>query len=383
MIYPININSNDDLIKACSRIKSDPRALAYLLPKSNVLHFYADRIDYRAAAFLKQELLARGGDTVVTKHVIDGKTDYSDVLLMATSSQLRSLLEKLKTMDCWGLKNFREELAACIRNININEWRISDKLVLNHDTKLMAIINLTPDSFYEASRVQEHEILSSAEKFLSEGAAILDIGAESTRPGAKPITEAEELERLLPALKVLRKEFPEAVISVDTYKANVARVAVSEGADIINDISGFEYDDEMPRVIAECKVPYVLSHIKGTPENPATYENLLSEMTLYFAEKLKALESAGVNREKVIIDPGIGFGKSERDNFEIIKNLESFKIFGLPILVGHSRKRITGKTLSGTLAITAKLYGRANLLRVHDVAENLQALSIAASIEGE
>ena len=314
--------------------------------------------------------------------MIDGKAESSDVLLMATRSQLRSLLEKLKAMDCWGIKIFREELAICIKNINVNEWHIGDKLILNHDTKLMAIINLTPDSFYEASRVQEHEILSRAEKFLSEGAAILDIGAESTRPGAKPITEDEELKRLLPVLRILRKEFPEAVISIDTYKANVANIAVSEGADIINDISGFEFDSDMPRVIAECKIPYVLSHIKGTPENPATYENLLSEMTLYFAEKLRILEEAGVKRENIILDPGIGFGKSERDNFEIIKNLESFKIFGLPVMIGHSRKRITGKTLSGTLAITARLYGRANLLRVHDVGENLQALKVAASIDG-
>ena len=382
MIYPINIHTQDDLQKVCARIGSDPRSLAYLSPKANVLHFYADKIDYRAAAFLKQELLARGGDTIVTKHVIDGKSESSDVLLMATRSQLRSLLEKLKAMDFWGIKEFREELAACVRNININEWRITDKLILNHETKLMAIMNLTPDSFYEASRVQEHEILLRAEKFLSEGAAILDVGAESTRPGAKNITEAEELERLLPALRILRKSFPEAVISVDTYKANVARAAVGEGADIINDISGFELDSEMPRVIAASKISYVLSHIKGTPENPASYENLLSEMTLYFAEKLKALEAAGVDRDNIILDPGIGFGKSESDCYAIIKNLESFKIFGLPIMIGHSRKRLTGKTLSGTLALTAMLYGRANLLRVHDVAENLQALSMSASIEG-
>ncbi len=382
MIYPINIHTQDDLRKICALIKSDSRALAYLLPKSNVLHFFADKVDYRAAAFLKQELLARGGDTIVTKHVIDGKAESSDVLLMATRSQLRSLLEKLKAMDCWGVKEFREELATCISNININEWCIGDKLILNHETKLMAIMNLTPDSFYEASRVQAHEILSKAEKFLGEGAAILDVGAESTRPGAKNITEAEELERLLPALRILRKSFPEAVISVDTYKANVARAAVGEGADIINDISGFELDSEMPRVIAASKISYVLSHIKGTPENPASYENLLSEMTLYFAEKLKALEAAGVDRDNIILDPGIGFGKSESDCYAIIKNLESFKIFGLPIMIGHSRKRLTGKTLSGTLALTAMLYGRANLLRVHDVAENLQALSMSASIEG-
>ena len=381
IIYPVNVKNFDDVKKICSRIKSDTRALGYIAPKSNILHFFAEKIDYRAAAFLKQELLSRGGDTVVTKHVIDGKTDFSDVLLMATPSQLKSLLEKLKAMDCWGLKDFRESLTEAFHNIKINEWVLTSpnnhNLILNDRTKLMAIINLTPDSFYEGSRVNEHEILSRAEKFLNEGAEILDLGAESTRPGFEPVTEDEELKRLIPALKILRKEFPDALISVDTYKSNVAKISAYEGADIINDISGFEFDENMPEIISSLKIPYVLSHIKD--EN-LHYENIIGEINSYFDKKLKALDIAGVKRENIILDPGIGFGKNEDDNFKIIKNIESLKIFGLPVLVGHSRKRITGKTLSGTLAITAILNGRVNILRVHDVKENMQALLMARKI---
>ena len=396
MIYPLNIENDNDVKKVCERIKTDPRALAYLIPKSRMLHFYAENIDYRAAGFLKQELLARGGDVIVTKHVIDGKTDTSDILLMATSSQLRSLREKLKAMDIWGIKEFREELSRVLHNINLHEWEIisptGHKLILNEHTKLMAIINLTPDSFYAGSRVSESEVLNKAEKFLSEGAAVLDVGAESTRPGSTKITEDEELERLLPSLKLLRNEFPEAIISVDTYKPEVARISANEGADIINDISGFEFTHGMPEVIASLNIPYVLSHFKPEAEtrelernskNPEheNFADIHGEIRSYFAAKLEALRLAGV--KQVIIDPGLGFGKNVDENFALIKNIESLKVFGLPVLVGHSRKRLTGpeENFAGTLAVTALLSGRVSLLRVHDVKENLQALRIADSIK--
>ena len=262
MIYFINVKNSSDLFGITQKIQTDPRAFAYLSPKSNILHFYGEHVDYRAAAFLKQELLARGGDTIVTKHVIDGKSDFSDVLLMATPSQLKSLLEKLKSMDCWGLKQLREELAQAFANIHINNWNVGKKLKLDSDTKLMAIINLTPDSFHETSRVKENEVLDTAEKFLSQGAEILALGAESTRPGFEPIDANTELERLIPALKILRKKFPDAIISVDTYKSEVANIAITEGADIINDMSGFEFDNKMPELISQLDVPYVLSHFQ-------------------------------------------------------------------------------------------------------------------------
>ncbi|MBR0251821.1 MAG: dihydropteroate synthase, partial [Synergistaceae bacterium] len=335
-IYPLNVKNYTDLNKICSRIKTDSRAFAYLYPKSNILHFYAEKVDYRAAAFLKQELLARGGDTIVTKHVIDGKTDFSDVLLMATDSQLKSLLEKLKSMDCWGLKEFRENLSASYNNMKIHEWKLKSpnghEIILNEHTKLMAIINLTPDSFFEPSRIKENEILERAEKFLNEGAEILDLGAESTRPGATRISEAEELERLLPALKIVRKNFPDAAISIDTYKSETAKIAFNEGADIINDVSGFCLDDEMINFVNTSKIPYVLSHYPVS-----SIVNIIGEINSYFREKLKLIE----NHENIILDPGLGFGKNEIENCEIIKNIESLKIFGLPVLVGHSMKRFT------------------------------------------
>ena len=199
-IYPLNVTSPEDMKVICARIGTDPRALGYLVPKSNILHLYADKVDYRAAGFLKQEMLARGGDVAVTKHVIDGKTERSDVLIMGTPTQLRSLQEKLKAMDIWGLREFREKLAGTLKALNVREWVMTSPaghtIRLSLNTQLMAILNLTPDSFYAESRTDEAGILSRAEECLNEGAYILDVGAESTRPGSVSVSESEERERV-------------------------------------------------------------------------------------------------------------------------------------------------------------------------------------------
>ena len=383
-IYPLNITAQENLRAVCEKIGADHRALAYLAPKFRILHLYADDIDFRAASFLKQEMLARGGDTIVTKHVIDGRTDKSDILIMATPSQLKSLQEKLKAMDIWGLKDFREKLADVVKGLNISEWVMTSpaghRITLSLDTKLMAILNLTPDSFFAGSRIDEKGILSRAEECLRDGAYILDLGAESTRPGAEAVSEDEEIRRLVPALRILRGHFPEVIISVDTYKPEVARIAAGEGADIINDISGFTFGDGMPEVIAALKIPYVLSHITGTPQNMQVFENhtdILKELSVYFSAKIAALESAGVSRQKIILDPGLGFGKNSSDNFAVLKDIESLSVWGLPVILGHSRKRFTGKSLAGSVAVSALLAGRVSVLRVHDVKENAEALRIA------
>ncbi|MBR0034940.1 MAG: dihydropteroate synthase [Synergistaceae bacterium] len=248
------------------------------------------------------------------------------------------------------------------------------------NTQIMAILNLTPDSFFPDSRIDEKGILSRAEECLSEGAYILDLGAESTRPGAEAVSEDEEIRRLLPALRILRSHFPEVIISVDTYKPEVAKIAASEGADIINDISGFTFTEGMPEMIAALKIPYVLSHITGTPKNMQDFENhadIVSELAVYFSAKIAALESAGVSRQKIILDPGLGFGKNSSDNFAVLKDIESLSVWGLPVILGHSRKRFTGKSLAGSVAVSALLAGRVSVLRVHDVKENAEALRIA------
>ena len=385
-IYPVKVSSAEDVKRLCEKIGTDSGALAYLIPKANIIHIYAERVDYRAANFIKQEMLSRGGDTAVAKHVIDGKTDYSDILIMGTEKQLLSLTEKMTAMNIWGIPELREKISEIMRNIKAQKWEMispsGHKIILSKKTRLMGILNLTPDSFFEGSRTNERGIIERAEKFLTEGAYILDIGAESTRPGATPVSESEEAGRLLPALRILRREFPDALISVDTYKSEIAKISASEGADIINDISGCMFDSDMAGTIAGLEIPYVLSHIEGTPSDMTKYEShedIVSDVQRYFASKISELEGNGVKRENVIIDPGLGFGKSAGDNFSVLREIESLCAFGRPVMIGHSRKRFTGG-ISGTLGVSAMMSGRVSLLRVHDVKENIEALRVAEGI---
>ncbi|MBQ6918688.1 MAG: dihydropteroate synthase [Synergistaceae bacterium] len=382
-VYPVKISGVEDMLRVCEKIGADSHALAYLSPKSKINHIYVERVDYRAANFLKQEMLSRGGDVAVAKHVIDGKTDYSDILIMGTDKQLSNLIEKMKSMTIWGIGELREKLLEVIRNVKAGKWEMTSpngrKIILDDKTRLMAILNLTPDSFFAGSRIDESGIIERAERFLVEGAYILDVGAESTRPGASPVSESEEIQRLVPSLRLLRREFPDALISVDTYKAGTARISVEEGADIINDISGAAFDPDMAGAVTSLKIPYILSHINGTPEGMADKEcgdEILSELNRYFAGKLDIFSEL---RENVIIDPGLGFGKSSADNFEILKNIESLKVFGRPLMIGHSRKRFTGG-IAGTIGVSALMSGKVSLMRVHDVSENMKAVEIGKYI---
>lgn len=396
-VYPLSAAKSRDLETITRHIGADPRSLRYFQPKRRVRHLFAPRLDYRAAAFVKQELLARGGDAVVARHVIDGRTERSDILMMGTDGQLAALLQKLRSMDCWGLESLRAALAEALQNDAVAEWTLplpgGRTLTLNRTTRIMGILNLTPDSFHAPSRVtDETELLRRAEAMLSAGADILDLGAESTRPGSAPTPESEELERLLPRLSAVRRAFPEAVLSVDTYKGNVALAAADAGADIINDVGGFDLDGAMLSCAARTGLPYVLSHIQGTPatmQDSPSYDDLLTELQLYFQKKMHEAELAGMSRDRIILDPGLGFGKRGEDNLLILKELESFRSLGRPLLIGHSRKGFTGTVtraadaagrLQGTTAISALLEGQAQILRVHDVERNHQAMLMARAI---
>ncbi|MCS7153341.1 MAG: dihydropteroate synthase [Bacteroidia bacterium] len=253
--------------------------------------------------------------------------------------------------------------------------------------RIVGIINVTPDSFSDGGEAYLPEAaLQRAAKLIEEGADILDIGAVSTRPGAPEVPLEEELRRLLPALRLIRKQFPEVPISIDTYRGEVARIAIEEGADLINDISGGAFDPELWKVVAHYRVPYILMHIKGTPQtmqhNPV-YENLIQEVWEYFVQKLNALRALGV--EDVIIDPGFGFGKTVEHNYALFRALPLFKRLGRPILIGISRKSMLWRPLKATphtvLPAMSALHWEALrkgvcLLRVHDVAAARQLISL-------
>lgn len=256
----------------------------------------------------------------------------------------------------------------------------------------MGILNLTPDSFYDGgSYTNEKQLLSQAEKHLKEGAKILDIGAYSSRPDAQHISEKEELERLLPGLQTITKHFSEITVSVDTFRGNVAKAAVEHGAAIINDISAYSMDENMLNIIDQLNVPYIMMHMQGTPQTmqqDPTYDNVVKEVTYFFSEKLEQLTLKGVN--DIILDPGFGFGKTVEHNYDLLNNLDHFKMFGHPILVGVSRKSMIckvlkvnpEKALNGTTALnTIALLKGANILRVHDVKEAMETIKIVKQLK--
>lgn len=273
------------------------------------------------------------------------------------------------------------------RYINVN-----GSLLDLSEPRVMGILNVTPDSFYAGSRTQtEAEIARRVKQIVSEGAAIIDIGAYSSRPNADNVSAREEMERLRMGLKILFETEPDAVVSVDTFRADVARMCVEEyGVAIINDIAAGEMDADMFRTVAALNVPYIMMHMQGTPQTMQQhprYDNLLKEVFLYFARKVQQLRDLGV--KDIILDPGFGFGKTMEHNYELLSHLEEFRIFELPLLVGVSRKsmiyRLLGITpqeaLNGTTVLdTICLLKGADILRVHDVKEAVETVRIVQAM---
>ena len=268
---------------------------------------------------------------------------------------------------------------------------IKGKLIDLSSPKVMGILNITPDSFYSNSRTKSiDEALTKAAQFLNEGATFIDIGGYSSRPGAKDISTSEEVDRLVPVVESLVKAFPEAVISIDTFRAKVAAETISAGAHIINDIAAGDMDEQMFETVAKLQVPYMMMHMKGTPQNMQqnpVYDNVLLEVIDYLAKKVAALKALHVH--DVIIDPGFGFGKTIEHNYELLNLLEAFKIFKLPILVGFSRKGMIYKTLgtsaaealNGTSVLnTIALQKGAGILRVHDVKEAVECVRLVGML---
>lgn len=275
-----------------------------------------------------------------------------------------------------------------LKSLNVN-----GRLLDLSTPQVMGMLNVTPDSFYAGSRSRtEAEIAARACQILDEGASIIDIGAYSSRPNAEHISPEEEMQRLRTGLEILNRNHPDAIISVDTFRAEVARQCVEEyGAAIINDISAGEMDEQMFPTVARLNVPYIMMHMQGTPQNMQKephYENLLKEVFMYFARKVRQLRDLGM--KDIILDPGFGFGKTLEHNYELMAHLEEFGIFELPLLVGVSRKsmiyRLFGATpqeaLNGTTVLdTVALMKGADILRVHDVREAVEAVRLIEKLK--
>lgn len=384
------------LLRKLEEMGCSPEDMASLEPVESVLAFHLFRAPEILRSILSREAAAAGARTIWPR---SEKGEISkEVLLFGTPKQLESIAARLASASETEAKTWGERLRRALAGRAIRQWTLSlprgRELRLGGQTRIMGILNLTEDSFFAGSRVTVSSCVARALSMVEEGADILDLGAESTRPGAVPVPEEEEMARLVPALRAIRERLPEVVLSVDTTKASVARACVAAGADLVNDISGLAFDPDLASVVGELGVPLVLMHIQGTPETMQTdprYENLAAEINAYFEERLSRSEAAGIPRDRIILDPGIGFGKTTAHNMALLHHPEFFRSFGRPLLVGHSRKSSFGKILrlpnpedrlESTLAVTALCaWQGVEILRVHDVRENVRVVRTIEAVK--
>jgi dihydropteroate synthase len=395
----LQINHPGEIKQTMLNIGVDPYGIKIMLPKAVTYLVRMNSISNIAANILKQEMLSLGGDVAVSRGALTGKAKKTDCLLMGNLSQLIRLKYKLNKQP-FGLAKIADDLSGTLKNFKRDKFTLSlgkYKLNLGSRAHVMGIVNLTPDSFSgdglidnSKLKTKNSKILDFVERIVQDGADIIDLGGESSRPGAKPVSAKEELNRIMPAIKTIRKKF-NIPVSVDTYKLQVAKQALDNGANLINDISGLR-DKRMIGLIAKYKAGVVIMHMKGTPsvmQKNIKYDSLIDEITQYLGAAINRAEEAGIDKEKIIIDPGIGFAKTVAHNLEILNRLQEFKALGKPILVGPSRKSFIGKILntgpgeriSGTVsACVLAVKNGAKLVRVHDVKEVKQALKVFDAI---
>ncbi len=393
LIRCLHITSASEAIHQMKKMGVDPTGVRLMEAKTLHFNLKVEGIEPRTANLLKQEMLALGGDVAVDGRGLDCSTEKTDALLMGTQKQFEKLILKLEQYP--GLNPLGQSIKETLRNISKTQHTIRCRkrtLTLGKRTLLMGVLNVTPDSFSDGGLFYDKEkAVSHGIKMVEEGADIIDVGGESTKPGSNPLELEEELRRVIPVIKSLAAKV-DVPISIDTYKSTVAQRAIEAGAQVINDISGLNFDPGLAKVASKEDIPLVLMHIRGTPETMQKnvhYDSLFSEILQYLKDSIGRAESAGLDPRQIIIDPGIGFGKTVEDNLFIIRNLFEFRILGKPILLGTSRKSFIGKILNaevgerleGTLSsITVGVLNGANIIRCHDVLQAKRAIAVADAI---
>jgi dihydropteroate synthase len=368
--------------------------ISIMLPKAQFRTIKIKNISVTKANIIKQDMLSFGGEVATAKGTINHSIKDTDVLIFGTIHQIKNLILKLKR-QYFGLK----ELAARIDEALIYYDGVpapikiaGKKFVFGKRTYIMGILNVTPDSFSDGGKfVNFRDAVSHGKKMIDDGADIIDIGGESTRPGSLPVTAEEEIKRVIPVVRELSK-IKRAVISIDTMKAKVAEAAIKSGASMINDVSALRHDKKMAKVAGRHKVPVILMHMLGNPrimqENPR-YEDLISDIISCLQNSITLGIKGGVQKSRMIIDPGFGFGKTVEHNLEILRRLKELKALGCPVMIGTSRKSTIGsvlnlppdKRIEGTAAtVTAAIASGADIVRVHDVEEISKVVKMSDAI---
>lgn len=399
----LNYSCQEDVKRLMHSIGVDYYGLKIMQPKGILRVIYLSGISSFSANILKQELLSLGAELAIPREALL-KERAVDCVLFGSDSQIAKLLKKLLVQP----SSLRQ--IGCLIKESIDNFRKDNFLLKTpyHTIKIakpliMGILNVTPDSFSQDGLLKninlrkgnsklKEVVLRRTEKMVKEGADLIDVGGQSSRPGSMPVSIRQELQRVIPAIKIIKKNYPKVPLSVDTYRPQVAMCAIEEGASIVNDITALA-SNKMARIVARKKVGIVLMHMKGRPrsmqKNPF-YKDVLKEIYEFLSKAIKKAARLGINKERVIIDVGIGFGKRLEDNMKLVKYLYEFKSLGRPILIGLSRKSFIGallkkdnpqERLTGTLAgLVLSVLNGAKILRVHDVKEAKEAIKFTYPI---
>jgi dihydropteroate synthase len=349
-------------------------------------------LDVRAASILKQEMLSRGGEVAVSREVYELGAQKADCLIMGTLAQFERLLPKLRRQP-FGLRRLADGIEAALQGYGAALPAAPPGLDFSRGPLLMGIVNVTPDSFSDGGSYESAAAaVAAARAMVQEGADLIDVGGESTRPGAAAVDEDEESRRVLPVVKALASELP-GRISVDTYKAKVAARCLAAGAYLINDISALRMDREMVAVLRDARCPVILMHMQGEPrtmQEAPVYDDVVEDVYRFFVERLNWAVDQGLREEDLLVDPGIGFGKTVEHNLQLLRDLAALRSLGRPLVVGTSRKRFLGsildlpepRTRDQATAVTGALavWEGAHVLRVHDVKVNRDAVRLARAL---
>ena len=391
MLLKVN---REGLEAALASIGAHADSLPIFAHKAEIIPFKLLGVRTPAANIIKQEMLAVGGDAVTPVGAVTCAAKYVDILLLGTLKHYKVLLKKLAQMPYFGIPQAAIDLEMALTPQKLCTTLADGRVLTYEKMCVMGILNVTPDSFYEGSRVPAmEELVERAGRMLAAGAGVLDIGGESARPGSDSVDGEEERRRVVPAIAALRKAYPDAVISIDTYRADTAEAAINAGADIINDISAMEADKKMLDVVVRSKAPIILMHMRGTPKNMqqnCQYQDVVQEVAVYLAERAELLREKGVGADKIILDPGIGFAKDVEQNLRLMRDLHVLTSFGYPVLLAASRKSTIGavlggipaaERLEGTIATSLQaVYAGAQMVRVHDVQANVRAIRMLEAI---
>jgi len=389
------LKNSADLLKEFQRIGVDRGGIAIMRPKAVLRVINVGSIPHFCANILKQEMLSLGGDVALSRGAITGTKKITDCLLIGNLSQYGHLIAKLNKQP-FGLARLAGELQMCLSCFDARSPSLfagKKRIHLGRRTLIMGILNATPDSFSGDGMLgmEPRRALAVAKGMVRDGADILDIGGESTRPGSQRVSAKEEIGRILPLVKLLAKSV-RVSLSIDTTKSEVAHAALDCGVSIINDVSALRGDRRMPKLAARYRATVVLMHMKGVPRTMQVaphYDDLMGEVSGFLGDALKKALDSGISEDRIILDPGIGFGKTVAHNLEILRRLAELKSLGRPVLVGVSRKRFIGKILGAAVderawgtgaAVCAAISGGADIVRVHDVREMSQVVRVADAV---